>query len=79
MELFILFYAASISACAFIFVLPFYMVFIATSECIKSNLLAITESAMDNTNRERFLDQFIEFIELHSRVTQLSLLLIFIS
>lgn len=60
-------YMAFIAACVLALTMGSYLYFVASSECIKGSLLAIDQSANQN-----IFEQFIEFIEFHSLVKQLS-------
>lgn len=62
-------YIALIGACVIALAIGSFLYIIASSECIKGNLLSIDRCAKTNQN---ILEQFTEFIEFHSLVKQFS-------
>lgn len=63
-----------IGACALALAIGSYLFGIAGSKCLKENLLSISISTESMANDQKcVLDKFIEFIEFHSQVKQLSL------
>lgn len=65
-------YGMLIGACALILGAAAFLYAIAASKCIKANLFSIAQCTRNKTN-QNILDRFIEFIQFHSCVTQLSL------
>lgn len=70
-------YASMIGACVIAFALGFYLYTIAMTKCIKGSLFSINRNAQLKIKRKCIFKQLVEFIEFHSKVKQLSVLLKF--
>ena len=74
MEYSMLWYSDMIGACVIALAIGCYLNAISISECLKKSLFLISRNMNDKANKSNLMDQFIESIEFHSRVKQLSIL-----
>lgn len=65
-------YALMIGACLVAFGIGAYLYEIAVSNCIKGSLFAINRNTQAKADQSILLEQFIEFLKLHSNAKQLS-------
>lgn len=65
-------YGLFIGVCILALAIGVYLFGNAMSKCIKEILFAISEHSNAEIDRSVLLEQFIEFIQYHSRVKQLS-------
>lgn len=64
-------YITMMGACALSLATGSYLYFMAASKCIKGSLLSIGQCINEKTNQNIF-DQFVEFMQFHAKVKQLS-------
>lgn len=65
-------YLLLVGSCGMALAIGSYLYFMASNKCIKGNLLSINQWTGGNKNSQQISNQFIEFIQFHSRVKQLS-------
>lgn len=60
-----------IGACVIALGIGSYLCFMASNKCMKGSLFAIGQSTNDKPN-QHILDQFVEFMQFHAQIKQLS-------
>lgn len=65
-------YLLFIGACVLALAFGSYLYVIAMNECVKENLVVISQSCQDKAKHGDILEQLNEFVEFHSCVKQLS-------